>query len=113
VDTSSKKSKRADKIKLYRCGEHSAWISPEQCERNRDAEEASKVKTVIAGLPTCRECPGILELPNVETKQVERRTRTGLFRPSGRKKLTPSARSTLHQTMKKRLAKEKMETDAE
>ena len=95
----------ADKLKLYRCKEHSAWIQPEQCERNRAAEEVSQLKNIISGIPTCRGCPGILELPNVETKQVERRTRTGSFVPSGRKKLTPSARSTIHSTMQKRLAK--------
>jgi hypothetical protein len=101
-----------DEIKLYRCAEHSAWISPEQCEHNRKAEEASKAKTVIAGIPTCRGCPGILELPNVETKQVERRTRSGPFRPTWRKK-APSARSQLHRTMKKRLAEANVETDSE
>ena len=103
----------ADKLKLYRCEEHSAWIPPEQCERNRKAEAVSQLKMVVSGISSCRGCPGILELPDVETKLVERRTRTGSFVPSGRKRMTPSARSTLHQTMQKRLAKRNKETGSE
>ena len=95
-------------IRLFRCDRHSAWITVKQCEANAEQEKQSKLKLVIEGMATCRDCPGILELPDLETKLVERRTRAG----KKKRGKGPSPRSQLHQTMKKRLEKQhKAEAD--
>ena len=100
----------AKKLKLYRCEPHSAWISLKQCARNRENEKKSPMKTVIDGIPTCRGCPGISKLPDVEEKVIAMRTRPGQSKANKRGRM-PSARSVLHHTMKKRLERKNMEAD--
>ena len=115
--TRSKKSKRMspsvpdEMIQLYRCEQLSAWITLRHCEVNYEREEQSAKTPIIEGIMSCRGCPGILKLPGVEVKSVSRRARAGSAK-ARRGKGRPSARSQLHYTMKKRLAKANSEADA-